>query len=166
MSKIINLFLQYAHAQQKVEAFRLEDVLDTVCSLIKAQFKSHNIKIEIQNDNPFVIRGSKDMLEQVILNLLINARDAYDEQKVETEKKITIKTTDKKRIEVIDFAGGIDEKYIEKLFMPYFTTKEQGKGTGVGLYMSRRIMRDHFKGNLRYEKIENGSRFILDFESN
>ena len=165
MSHVIDLFMQYVHAEQKQEDFTLKDVIDTVFVLTREQFKAHDIKVDVQDNNPFFIYGSKDMLGQVILNLVINARDAYDEHEEMENKTILIKTTKDRKIEIIDFAGGIDEKYMEKLFTPYFTTKEQGKGTGIGLYMSRRIMREHFKGELLYEKLENGSKFILDFET-
>lgn len=62
-----------------------------------------------------------------------------------------------------DNAGGIKEEVRDKIFNPYFTTKEQGKGTGIGLYMSIDIMKQSFKGNIVYKAIENGSRFELLF---
>ena len=163
MSRVINTFMEYSKATQKKEKFLFSDTINMVLDLVKEQFNSHNIKIDIEDDNLLEIKGSKDMLEQVVLNILMNARDAYNEQKDMKNKIIYIKTDKKKAIQIIDFAGGISDMISDKLFMPYFTTKEQGKGTGLGLYMSKRIMQEHFKGDLLYEKLENGSKFILDF---
>ena len=164
MSAVINTFMEYASAKQKEENFLFVDAFNIVFSLVKQQFIAHSIKIFIEDNNQFEIKGAKDMLEQVVLNLLMNARDAYDEQKEMEDKVIYIKSGKDMTIEIIDYAGGISEKIIDKVFMPYFTTKEQGKGTGIGLYMSKKIMKEHFKGDLFYEKLANGSKFILDFK--
>ncbi len=164
MSKVINTFMDYSKSSQKTEVFLFNDIFNVILDLVNVQFNSHNINIEIKYEKLFEIQGSKDMLEQVVLNILMNARDAYDERKNIKNKVITMQTGKNQTIEIIDFAGGISDTVSEKVFMPYFTTKEQGKGTGLGLYMSKRIMREHFNGDLLYEKLENGSKFILDFD--
>jgi len=166
MSQVINTFMEYASAKQQTENFLFADAFNIVLNLVKQQFVAHNIKICIEDTNQFEIKGSKDMLEQVLLNILMNARDAYDEYKDMEEKVIYIKSSAENTIEITDSAGGISKEIVDKVFMPYFTTKEQGKGTGIGLYMSKKIMQEHFKGNLLYEKLENGSKFILDFKRN
>jgi C4-dicarboxylate-specific signal transduction histidine kinase len=108
-----------------------------------------------------ILFGRKDLLEQVLLNLLSNSKDAFENINTNKEKYIIIKCLSNKEIFVEDNAGGITAQTIEKLFMPYFTTKEQGKGTGLGLYMSRKIIREHFNGNLTYTKDKNRSIFTL-----
>jgi len=165
MSKIIDTFMEYSKAKQTKEYFSLRPLLDAILELVSTQFYAHNINIDLECEYLLEIYGKKDMLEQVILNLLMNARDAYDERTDIQNKVIFIKTKDQKQIEIIDFAGGISDTISQKLFTPYFTTKEQGKGTGIGLYMSRRIMREHFEGDLLYEKIDNGSKFVLNFKN-
>ncbi|WP_457749945.1 sensor histidine kinase [Sulfurimonas sp.] len=165
MSKVINTFMEYSKATQKTEIFLFSDIFNVILDLVNVQFNAHNIKIDIKYENLFKIKGSKDMLEQVVLNLLMNARDAYNEKKEMKEKIIYIRADKNETIEIIDFAGGISDTICEKIFMPYFTTKEQGQGTGLGLYMSKRIMQEHFKGDLLYEKLENGSKFILGFDT-
>ena len=164
MSKVINTFMEYSNKKQIQENFFFNDILNMILNLIKVQFNAHNININIECDNSFKLYGTKDMLEQVILNILMNARDAYDERETIEKKIIYIKTTEEETIEITDFAGGINKTLHNKIFMPYFTTKEQGKGTGLGLYISKRIMQEHFKGDLFYENLENGSKFILDFK--
>ena len=164
MSKIIDTFMEYSKAKETKEYFSLSPLLDAILELVSTQFHAHNINIDIECTRSLEIYGKKDMLEQVILNLLMNARDAYDERADIQNKVIYIKTKDQKQIEIIDFARGISDTVSQKLFTPYFTTKEHGKGTGIGLYMSRRIMREHFQGDLLYKKIDNGSKFVLHFK--
>ena len=163
MSKVIDTFMNYSNAKTINEEFFIKDVIGNILELVSTQFANHNIKLNIEySDENAKLNGDKNMLEQVLLNLLMNARDALDENKIEN-KEVTIKIFNDK-IEVIDNAGGVKDKNIDKLFTPYFTTKPQGKGTGLGLYMSKRIMNEQFGGELLYEKIENRSIFRLDFK--
>ena len=81
-------------------------------------------------------------------------------------KKIVIKIyKDDKNIflEFIDNALGIDKDLIDKIYEPYFTTKHQSSGTGLGLFISKIIIENSFEGEILYEKLENGSKFILKF---
>ena len=163
MSKVIDTFMNYSKGNINEETFYFEDILDVIMELIGSKIAAAGIVLEKNTLHPFELFGNKNMLEQVMLNLLVNAIDVFTEKQTLPNKKITINTTADKKIEVIDNAGGIAEKNREKIFIPYFTTKEPGKGTGLGLYMSRKIMQEHFGGDLLYEGEENGSKFILDF---
>ena len=71
------------------------------------------------------------------------------------------KIDNKATISVIDNAGGIPNDILEKVFNPYFTTKEEGKGTGIGLYMSKNIIETNMNGKLLVENIENGAKFVI-----
>ena len=163
MSDVIETFLNYSKTSKEPTDFFLEDMLNNVLKLITTQFKNHNINIKVKdkNSSPAVLKGHSDMLEQVIINILMNARDAYDMIDSREEKLILITLENRRTITIVDYAGGISEKNQEKLFVPYFTTKEQGKGTGLGLYMSKRIMNEQFNGDLTYTALENGSKFTI-----
>ena len=163
MSKVIDTFMNFSKNGGKEENFKFEEVVEVVTNLIDGQLSSHGIDLDIDISHPLEIFGDASMLEQIIVNILMNARDAYDENKDLINKTIIIKVVGK-CVEIIDFAGGIDESKQEKIFMPYFTTKEQGKGTGLGLYMSKKIMKEHFKGDIYYVGVDKQSKFILDFE--
>jgi len=163
MSKTIDTFLNFARPSQKKELFNLQDTFNAVMDLMLTQLKNHNIEIEINLEDNLQLYGFADQLEQVIINILANARDAFDEIEQE-EKKITITALQKDNeinICIEDNAGGIAPNVVDKIFNPYFTTKEQGKGTGIGLYMSLEIMRKSFNGDLIYKPRENGSCFFL-----
>ena len=96
-----------------------------------------------------------------MLNLISNARDAIIERK-HLDGKITI-TTSASCVMIEDNGGGIDESVLERIFEPYFTTKEQGKGIGLGLYISKMIVEQHMGGTLRVHNSAQGACFTLCF---
>lgn len=152
-----------------------------VFKLIGQQLKNRNITIEtyLTEDMPPVL-ADNNKLEQVFLNIISNARDALEEyeQLIDKMKKnatppiwanswskrITLRTYARDRhvfIEIADNAGGIPKSIINKIFGPFFTTKEVGKGTGLGLSISYGIIKD-FGGTIEVESEENaGSKFIV-----
>ncbi len=164
MSNVIDSFMSYSSNRSEEKNFHIRDVIKTINDFVAVQYSAHNIKVVIENDPSLddVVYGREDMLEQVLLNLFSNSKDALEKSDSEIEKCICVKYTTSKVIVVEDNAGGIDDTIIDKLFTPYFTTKEKGKGTGLGLYMGRRIMNEHFDGNLTYKKMDNKSCFIIE----
>ena len=127
--------------------------------------------MDLQPDLPSVMADS-NRLEQVFINLLINARDAIEakwggnvEQKAKA-KKIFLKTHAKNGravVEIADTGTGIPPGIIDKIFEPFFTTKQVGKGTGLGLSISYGIIQD-YDGVIRVKsREEEGSRFIIEF---
>ena len=115
----------------------------------------------MQNDLS-VITYKKD-LEHVLINLFSNARDALD-SKENLDRELRIDIYEKEElciIEVSDNAGGIDVDILDRIFEPYFTTKEQGKGTGLGLYMSKKMIKETLGGTIKAENIEDGAKFTI-----
>ena len=109
------------------------------------------------------INADKQLIEQVLINLVKNAIESFDDES--TGKKILIRAgyNDKSRpvISVRDNGQGIDEEALQRIFIPFFTTKK--KGSGIGLSLSRQIMRQH-KGSLTVNsEIGTGSEFSLRF---
>ncbi len=103
------------------------------------------------------IVGIKNELVQVVLNIINNSKDAFKSRNIK-DRKIIIKTsndTNNLTVAIKDNAGGIDENVLEKIFEPYFTTKHQSQGTGIGLYMSREIIQDHLRGTINAHNIIN-----------
>ncbi len=149
----------------------LEDALD----FVSEQLKSENIKVkkDFESDLPMV-KGDDHQLEQVFLNLISNARHALDDLKEKRaagnvekdeswEKLISIKTgydqkTNQVWVEISDTGGGIPADFLDKIFDPFFTSKEVGKGTGLGLSISYGIIKEH-RGEIEASNNEEGAVF-------
>ncbi|GAB6074445.1 FIST N-terminal domain-containing protein [Nautilia lithotrophica] len=163
VSKTIDEFLNFSKPISKCEEFKIIEVLENIMKIMLAQLQNHNIKVELEIDN-YSIKSYKKEIEHIILNLLTNARDQLDKIN-KINKFIIIRTYQKneyKIIEVEDNGGGIKAKPLEKVFEPYYTSKENG--TGLGLYLSKKIAKEKLNGDLLVENTENGAKFILRFK--
>jgi histidine kinase len=125
-------------------------------------------------ESPPAIMADPDRLEQVFINLLINARDAImdrleSEGGDKAEKRIFLRSRTEKNkliVEVCDTGIGIPDAVLGRIFEPFFTTKEVGKGTGLGLSISYGIMKD-LGGNIQaFNREPNGTCFVLSFPIN
>jgi signal transduction histidine kinase len=146
--------------------FILNDVLDKSISITGAAYKDNNIMLNKNfSSEKLKCFGFPNELSQVFLNVLNNAKDALLEQKLKN-KKVYLKTITEGENNVVyiqDNAGGIPKAAIDKVFDPYFTTKHQTQGTGIGLYMSKEIVEKHMKGSIsvKNQDIEvDGERYI------
>jgi len=127
---------------QKLIEFNINDSVNDVKKLIGKIFSNKNIDIKIDLEDNINISGYPNELNQVIINILNNARDIIEEKDCEI-KDIFIKTfieNDKAVITITDCASGVPENIIDKIFDPYVTTKSDDKGTGIGLDMSKTII--------------------------
>ena len=161
LSSTIDDFRQFFKNNDKVLPFEVSEIMDNINSL---QSKSmENIGVEfIYEYEEIEILGYKNELIQVILNILNNAKDQLVKQDREKRKLIflnILKQNGDILIEIKDSGGGIPEDIMDKLFEPYFTTKHQSQGTGIGLYMSQEIITKHFNGSITAQNVE------FDFEN-
>jgi len=146
------------------EMIDVNTVIDGPFKLLGSQLKNHNIEVvmELAPDLPKVM-GDPIRLEQVIMNLITNARGSVDSSG-QKNKRIEIRTyqTDGGQdvaVEVKDNGGGIPENLRGKIFQPFFTTKDPGKGTGLGLSLSNKIVEEH-AGRIEVEsKVGQGTTF-------
>jgi signal transduction histidine kinase len=102
-------------------------------------------------------------LMQVFLNIFKNAQDNFKEKDTQSAK-IVIKTKDRKngvKVEICDNGGGISKDIIKKIFDPYFSTKSEKNGTGLGLYMSKTIVEEHHNGKLKVKNRDGGACFTI-----
>ncbi len=154
------------------ERVQVNDVLNKALEIFSQQLRLREIEVikELEEDLPFILADS-NRLEQVFINLLINARDAIEEKWGQADhkgeaKKILLKTSSKDGmiiIEVKDTGKGIPHAILDKIFEPFFTTKEAGKGTGLGLSISYTIVQD-CHGTIEAETQEGeGSNLIIRF---
>jgi histidine kinase len=172
-TKIITHMRQFGRkSDQKLDQIQLNDVLEKSFEIFSQQLKIRGIEIDwaLDRDLPLIM-ADVDRLEQVFINLLINARDAIEE-KWESQttqkgaKKIALRTRSVGQnvvVEVQDTGMGIPNSILEKVFEPFFTTKEINKGTGLGLSISYRIVQD-FGGTIQVVSTEGeGTRFTINF---
>lgn len=158
MSKTIDDFRNFFRIDKDKKAFSAIDALSETLSLQSEQFKNFNIDVEVKGEDQ-QLNGFKGEFQQVLLNIINNAKDAILEQKREKGKILILLS--EKSISIEDNGGGIKEEVIERIFEPYFTTKDQGEGTGIGLYMSKMIVEKNMGWRLEAQNIEGGVRFTI-----
>ena len=130
---------------------------------MEGRIKQNKVKVNLEVKKTEPILGYKTEFSQVVLNIINNAIDILKERNV---KDATINISiDGKKIEIEDNAGGIPEDIKDKIFEPYFTTKFQSQGTGIGLYMSRIIITQHFNGKLYAYNSKKGAVFVIDLSN-
>ena len=163
MSTTIDDFRYFFQENKESGRFKLIDTVNNCHSLLSTILEHENITIQIMVADDIHIHGHANELSQVMLNLLNNAKDALIEMSVPNALiTISAHTADNKVvIEISDNAGGIPETIINKIFEPYFTTKEEGKGTGIGLFMSKRIVEESMQGRLGIVNTEHGAKFSI-----
>ncbi|MEZ4693561.1 MAG: transporter substrate-binding domain-containing protein [Aliarcobacter sp.] len=182
LSKELNLITDYSqHLSHTIDDFRnffktdkikteisLEELIDKTINIIKIQFETEEIKVEKNYKFNEKILSYSTELQQVILILLKNAEDALVEKEIKNKRiKIsTHKENDFVIIEVEDNAKGIPNNIIDKIFDPYFSTKKEKEGTGIGLYMSKIIIDEHCNGNLSVKNSKFGAIFKIKLPLN
>ena len=164
MSKTIDDFRNFFIPNKKEERFLLSESLYSSLELIGSTFKSYNIKVEKDIDETLMINGFKNEFAQTLLNILSNSKDAFLEKEIKNPKVSIVlkKIEDIAFLCISDNARGAKESILEKIFEPYFTTKEQGKGTGIGLYMSKIIIEQNMKGKIYANNGKEGLNFIIE----
>ncbi|MDV6237061.1 PAS domain S-box protein [Leptospira ellisii] len=159
MSATIDDFRNYFRPNKTKERFSLKTVINKTISLIGESLKNQNIRIYFEPEEDYEVFGFPNEFSQVILNVLGNSRDAISENKPgDPEIRAEIrKEGDLKVVLLSDNGGGIAPEILEKLFQPYFTTKDQGKGTGIGLYMSKSIIENNMGGRIQARNYGGGA---------
>lgn len=166
MSKTIDDFRNFFAPNKYKELFSVAQSIENAFTMIEASLKHHAIEVLMNLEKGLQCYGYPNEFSQVVLNLLVNAKDVLEEHSV---KGATILISSYEQdgnavVVVEDNGGGIQEEIIGKIFEPYFTTKEQGKGTGIGLYMSKLIIDEHMGGNLSVQNSDTGARFIITLD--
>ena len=159
LSETIDDFRNFFKTDKYKTTFNIKNTFEKLFKLTSAQFK--NLEITFVNEiNDYELYNYENELIQALINILNNAKDALEN--INTPKVIFISTKkkeDKVIIKITDNAGGIDEKIIDKVCEPYFTTKHQAKGTGIGLFMTEEIIVKHLEGNFSIKNVN------IDYEN-
>jgi C4-dicarboxylate-specific signal transduction histidine kinase len=164
LSQTIDDFRNFNTFGKEKTTFLVHEALLSAVRLIEESFRQQNIAIDISCAGAPRITGHPSEFGQVILNLLANSRDALQELGV-ANGLIEVHCRDengKAIVTVSDNAGGIKEEILDKVFDAYFTTKELGKGSGVGLFMSKIIIEKNLGGRLSVRNLHGGSQFTIE----
>jgi len=164
MSKTIDDFRNFFSNREKKESFKLQSAVDNSVGIIGASLSNSGIELILQLDADGDINsGIKSQYMQVVINILKNAQDILIEKKI-ANPKIVVKTYtehNKYIVSIRDNAGGVPKRVKDKIFEPYFTTKHQSSGTGIGLYMSKIIIENNFGGQLSVINESGGANFKI-----
>ncbi|MGR9044388.1 MAG: sensor histidine kinase [Gammaproteobacteria bacterium] len=165
MSTTIDDFRNFFKPNKHSERFNLCDVIMSVIELLEATLRNNNIKLTLVCDKQLSIKGFQGEFSQVMLNLLNNAKDTLQERKTPLPI-INVEVKQHKPgwviVRVSDNAGGIPQNILHKIYDPYFSTRPEGKGTGIGLYMSKMIVENNMHGSLRAYNDERGAIFVIE----
>jgi len=164
MSSTIDDFRNFFKPNKNTELFNILQVIRSTVELLEAQLKNHNIDVIIRCSDDIEVVGLEGELSQVLLNLINNAKDILVERRI-SNPQIAICADQQEdctiQIIVKDNGGGIPDQIFDKIYDPYFTTKEEGRGTGIGLYMSKIIIENNMAGSLHAFNDDEGANFVI-----
>ena len=155
LSNTIDDFRTFFIKEKETSQMNIKNAIEKALELMGNTFMQQRINL-VKNIEEIEILSLENELIQVLMNIFVNAKDAL-KQTLGDEKYIIIdvfKKEDNLIIQIKDSAKGIDEKIIDKIFEPYFTTKHKFKGTGIGLYMSKLLVEKHLKGSIKTSNTE------------
>ncbi|MGD9788339.1 MAG: ATP-binding protein [Sulfuricellaceae bacterium] len=161
MSATIDDFRNFFKPNKEKARFNPRQTLDDTVSILKAGLRNNGITLHIEGDDELACYGYPNEYAQVLLNLLTNAKDAIVARKVpDGTIRLSLTRQDGQAVLTVrDNGGGIPEDILDKIFEPYFTTKE--KGTGIGLYMSKTIIENSMGGQIAARNVAGGAEFTV-----
>ena len=161
MSCTIDDFRDFFRPNRVKECFSIYQSVHGAIQLLDAMLKNHGIAIHLTGERMLMTVGHPNEFSQVILNFMVNAKDALVERKI-PQGRIDIELTEcdgSGVVNIQDNAGGINDDDLEKIFDPYFTTKQNG--TGIGLYINKTIIEKHMNGNIFCRNVPGGMEFTI-----
>ena len=155
LSQTIDDFRDFFKVDKEKEIFELKTALERTLKIVESKFKNRNIEVELDVTSVDVV-GFENEFIQALMNILNNAKDVLENMDKDELRVIKIsihKQNNQALIKIQDNGGGIPEDILTKVFEPYFTTKHQSQGTGIGLYMTQQIIVSHLGGSIDVENM-------------
>lgn len=164
LSQTITVFQNYTAPDKEKTVFRVEQVIVNTVQIIHESLKKDGITLNVSSTGDPQINGYPNEFGQALMNLILNAKDALLERKAATPhiNVLSWSEDDRTVVTIADNGGGIKEDIMNKIFDPFFTTKALGKGTGVGLFLSKSIIENNMGGRMTVRNIENGAEFRIE----
>ena len=166
MSRTIDDFRNFFKPNKLTQEFNIKSIIEKTISFVKENLRLNSIQLELNLDESCYMEGFPNEYSQVILNILNNAKDVIKERNIKIENRKIImnlhKENGKSVLTISDTGGGIPENVMGRIFEPYFTTKDDETGTGLGLYMSQTIIEDNMQGKLTARNTGDGAEFRIE----
>jgi len=163
VTDLLQTLLNIARPRHTIRsAVQIDEILEHALEFFREKLRSGQIEVERRLGPVSSILGDRDRLEQMLLNLIVNAADAM---KGGGKLVVSVETTAEgwAQVSIEDTGHGIGPEALERIFEPFYSSKERGKGTGLGLVVCRSIVLDHH-GTIEVEsEVSKGSRFVLRF---
>jgi len=163
LSKTVDEFRNFFKSTDKKEVVSYKELVDSVVGIVKYSLEDENIRLINSVDKDRKIDVYPNELKQAILNLITNAKEILIQRDIQNPL-IEIKI-DNNRLIIKDNAGGVAKEIIDKIFDPYFSTKDEKNSIGLGLYMSKIIVEKHCNGKLYVKNVDDGAEFIIELDS-
>ncbi len=160
LTQIITNFRNFYKPSTETTTCTIDKPLDNALAILDPSISSENITVELIRQSQKNIVMYQSELMQVLINIVQNALENFTQKGID-KPLITIHTYDEQNnvlVEISDNGKGIAENVLEHMFEPYFSTKKEKNGTGLGLYMSKKIIEDHHHGSLNVHNIQQGAR--------
>jgi len=165
MGSTIDSFLTFFRPSLHTESFYFSSVVSEVLGLVEKQLEKEGVRFEVINEVHFVLTGFKNEIKQIVLNIISNSRDVFNERKI-SDRKIWIKyekTDDAVCVSICDNGGGIpDDLLPDRIFELYSSTKGSD-GNGIGMFICKNIMTEHMNGDIQAFNSEEGACFKITF---
>ena len=138
----IDEFREFFRPNQQQSIINIKSMINSTLSLMSNELMANKIKYEIRGDDTAEVSCIKNEFKHIFINLINNSKDAFNENNIKNKKIIfdILKENDRTIIKIYDNAGGIPKEYINNIFISNFTTKKDGQGTGIGLYLTKQII--------------------------
>jgi len=161
LSTTVDDFRNFYKADKVSVSIKLEDIVSKALKIVDTSLVAGNVKIIKEYNSDKTIELYENEVMQVILTLLQNAQENFLEKN--TEEPFIQIITKNKTVSICDNGGGVPKDILDKIFDPYFSTKLEKNGSGLGLYMSQNIIEKHHKGKLKVKNMHGGACFTIDF---
>jgi len=164
MSQTIDDFRNFfKQSSSDNDTFSLKEIIESVYSLVSTNFEYNHVKFNNLIETDAIARGNQNEFKQVVINILNNAQEAIlTSKRKDGFVSIALEMGEEfTTIQIKDNGGGISSEIISKIFDPYFTTKHQTQGTGLGLYMSKQIIETSMNGSLEATNLKEGALFLI-----
>lgn len=160
LTTTIDNFRNFYKPNKKMQKATFQELVEEALGFMENSIKSQGVVIASDYQSAKELQFYKDEMMQVILNVLKNAQENFKDKK--TLNPTIIITTKENSVIIRDNGGGVSNNIIEKIFDPYFSTKDEKNGTGLGLYMSKIIVEDHHGGKFYVENKDDGACFTIE----